>query len=329
MRYGPVRPRSGRSCGPIRGSDFWVGLWGRTFGSDFGVRLWGVTHRQYQVSYDKLRHRICHVADQRGKGGHNKQLNSTQDEGLKRYVSYLIRIGQPPNRQGLRLGANRILQASGDTDKGCSAEWATRWMTRNQSWFRTIRAKTLAAERKAVHNIEDFNNHFRDFQCAIVEFGIAQDDIYNMDETGFRIGCLGGRVVITHSSSRVVYLADPEVRDWITAIETISANGKTIPPMLILSGSIMLEKHFDNDLTLFGITHSGYSNAIIGVEYIKHFDKMTAKSTVGKYRMLIFDGAGSYMSDEFTWYCWQNDIIPFRLPAHTTHLLQLLDVGIF
>jgi hypothetical protein len=35
-RYGPVRPRFGRSCGPIRGSDFGVGLWGRTLGSDFG-----------------------------------------------------------------------------------------------------------------------------------------------------------------------------------------------------------------------------------------------------------------------------------------------------
>jgi hypothetical protein len=56
---------------------------------------------------------------------------------------------------------------------------------------------------------------------------------------------------------------------------------------------------------------------------------MTAKSVVGKYRMLIFDGAGSHMSDQFTWYCWQHDIIPFRLPAHTTHLLQPLDVGIF
>ena len=84
--------------------------------------------------------------------------------------------------------------------------------------------------------------------------------------------------------------------------------------MLILSGSIMLEKHFDNDLdndTLFRITHSGYSNVIIGIEYIKHFNKITVKSTVEKYRMLIFDGAGSHMSDEFTWYCWQNDIILF------------------
>ena len=263
--------------------------------------------RKHRVSYDKLRRRIRHVPDQRAKGGHNKRLNATQDEGLKRYMSYLIRIGQPPNRQGLRLAANRILQASGDTGKGCSMNWATRWMTRNQDWFRTIRAKTLAAERKAVHDKEDFEAHFRDFRYAITEFGVLQDDIYNMDETGFRIGCLGERIVITHAATRVVYLADPEVRDWVTTIETISAASKTIPAMLILFGSIMLQKHFDNDLdnnTLFGITHSGYLNAILSVEYIKHFDKITAKSVVGKYRMLIFDGVGFYMLDQFIWYCW-------------------------
>jgi hypothetical protein len=73
--------------------------------------------------------------------------------------------------------------------------------------------------------------------------------------------------------------------------------------MLILSGSVMLQKHFDNDLdnnTLFGITHSSYSNAILSVKYIKHFNKITAKSVVGKYRILIFDGTGSHMSDQFT-----------------------------
>jgi hypothetical protein len=72
--------------------------------------------------------------------------------------------------------------------------------------------------------------------------------------------------------------------------------------MLILSGLIMLQKHFDNDLdnnTLFRITHSGYLNAILSVKYIKHFDKITAKSVVKKYRILIFDSAKSYMSDQF------------------------------
>jgi hypothetical protein len=57
--------------------------------------------------------------------------------------------------------------------------------------------------------------------------------------------------------------------------------------MLILSGSVMLKKYFDNNLdnnTLFRITHFSYLNAIISVKYIKHFNKITAKSTVKNYK---------------------------------------------
>ena len=86
-------------------------------------------------------------------------------------------------------------------------------MTRNQDWFRTIKAKTLAAKRKAVHDKEDFEAHFRDFRYAITEFGVLQDNIYNIDKTGFRIGCLRKRIIITHTTTKVVYLTDPEVRD--------------------------------------------------------------------------------------------------------------------
>lgn len=180
--------------------------------------------------------------------------------------------------------------------------------------------------------MDDFEQHFRDFRYALTEFGIVQDDIYNMDETGFRIGCLNGRIVLTHANTKAVYLADPDVRDWVTTIETISAGGRAIPAMIILAGSVMLEKHFDNDLdndTLFGITSTGYSNNLMGMEYIQHFNRMIEHSCQGKYRMLMFDGHGSYISDNFSWFCWQKNIVPYRLPAHTTHLLQPLDVGIF
>jgi hypothetical protein len=68
--------------------------------------------------------------------------------------------------------------------------------------------------------------------------------------------------------------------------------------MFILSSLIMLQKHFDNNLdnnTLFEITHFSYLNVILSVKYIKHFDKITAKSVVKKYKMLIFNGTRSYM----------------------------------
>jgi len=169
--------------------------------------------REKRVEYFKLRRRINRIPDQRTKGGHNKRLSPIQEEGFKRYISYLIRIGQPPNKQGLRYGANRILQQCGEIGKGVSKEWATRWLTRNTEWFKTIRAKTISAERKAVHDREDIEAHFRDFRYALGEWGVCQEDVYNMDETGFRVGCINSRYVITHTNTKNVYLADPECRD--------------------------------------------------------------------------------------------------------------------
>ena len=78
--------------------------------------------REKRVEYFKLRRRINRIPDQRTKGGHNKRLSPIQEEGFKRYILYLIQIGQPPNKQGLRYGANRILQQCGEIGKGVSKE---------------------------------------------------------------------------------------------------------------------------------------------------------------------------------------------------------------
>jgi hypothetical protein len=81
--------------------------------------------REKRVSYDKLRQRLRQVPDQRAKGGHKTRLNPTQENGLKRYISYLIRIGQPPTKDGIRRAASHILLIYGEVS-GCSKVWATR-----------------------------------------------------------------------------------------------------------------------------------------------------------------------------------------------------------
>ena len=287
--------------------------------------------REFVVSYDTLRRRIQGVPDQRVKGGHNTALTTDQDAALKSYVSFLIHIGQPPNKQGLRSAANAILKTMG-REIGVAKNWASRWLTRNKKWFHTVRARTLAAERKMSHQKEEFERHFEEFRSTCTEYGIAEEDIWNFDESGFRIGCLAGRIVITHASTKSVFLADPEQRESITSIECISGGGETIPPMLILSGSVMLEKHFQNSLhddTLLAITKTGYTNQFLSLEWLKHWNKHTEKKKKGIWRMLIFDGHRSHLSNDFLFYCWEHKVIPFLLPPHTTHLLQPLDVGIF
>lgn len=102
--------------------------------------------------------------------------------------------------------------------------------------FKTIRAKTLAQERKLSHSRQDLEPHFQGFREACEKYGIVVSDIYNMDETGFRIGCIAGKIVITSLNTKAVYLADPDNRGSLTAVEVICADGSTIAPMIILKG---------------------------------------------------------------------------------------------
>jgi hypothetical protein len=64
----------------------------------------------------------------------------------------------------------------------------------------------LAAKRKAAHRKEDLELHFKEFNNTIVKYRINPADIYNTDETGFRIGVITGRTVITHLSTKAVIL---------------------------------------------------------------------------------------------------------------------------
>ena len=45
--------------------------------------------------------------------------------------------------------------------------------------------------------------------------------------------------------------------------------------------------------------------------------------------MLVMDGHGSHLTPQFDDICQQNQIIPICMPAHSSHLLQPLDIGCF
>jgi DDE superfamily endonuclease len=140
-------------------------------------------------------------------------------------------------------------------------------------------------------------------------------------------------VVWTYADVQAVYILDPDNRELVTLLECISGSSKvSYDPMIIMSRIVFKEQHFDNNLSdgvLFSISKSGYTNDRLSFEWIKHFNSQTKAMKKGKYRMLIMDGHGSHLTNEFINYCWTEDIVPFLLPAHTTHLLQPLDIGVF
>ena len=99
-----------------------------------------------------------------------------------------------------------------------------------------------------------------------------------MDETGFHIGVLNGKIIIIYLNTKAIYLADPDNRELLTLIETISARGKVIMLFLILKREILLEEYFNNDLNtkiVFAISFTRYINNALSLKYIKHFHNQT------------------------------------------------------
>ena len=132
--------------------------------------------------------------------------------------------------------------------------------------------------------------------------------------------------------NRPLLLVDPDNQDYLSSCETINGVGGDIPPMIIIAGVNILEKWGHNDLAediLLATSESGYSNDILALEWLRHFDFHSRKTQIGAKRLLIMDGFGSHMTYEFWLYAKNNDIVLFRLPAHSTHLTQPLDVGLF
>lgn len=76
-------------------------------------------------------------------------------------------------------------------------------------------------------------------------------------------------------------------------------------------------------------TSNGWTDNETGLEWVKHFYKLTKSRTKGVYRLIVLDAHESHLSAKFETFCKQNNIVTISLPAHSSHITQPLDVGCF
>jgi hypothetical protein len=101
---------------------------------------------------------------------------------------------------------------------------------------------------------------------------------------------------------------------------------------MIFKGKVALAGWFDNlpKDWRFEVSKNGWTTDEISLRWSqKLFIPSTNSRVRGRYRLLILDGHGSHLTPQFDQICAENDIIPLCMPAHSSHLLQPLDVGCF
>jgi hypothetical protein len=175
---------------------------------------------------------------------------------------------------------------------------------------------------------------FKLVESIRAKYGIVDEDTYNFDETGFMMGMITSRAVVTSSERcgrpKTVQQGN---REWVTVIQGINATGWAIEPFIIFQGKHHLSAWYKEDNLpqdwVIGVSENGWTNNKLGVEWLEHFDRHTKSKTIGTHRLLVLDGHESHNSAEFNQLCEEKKIITLCMPPHSSHLLQPLDVGCF
>jgi hypothetical protein len=99
-----------------------------------------------------------------------------------------------------------------------------------------------------------------------------------------------------------MFFDSPENRKSSTVIEAISATGRKIAPYIILAGKRRMQNWFNSNLTpttVFDMSDKGFTNDRIGVAWLRHFIRETQSGPTAPKKLLLYDGHGSYDTNEF------------------------------
>jgi hypothetical protein len=181
--------------------------------------------------------------------------------------------------------------------------------------------------------IEDKVRHwFAIIGRELADPAILPENVYNMDETGVLLSVLNSLKVLVGRDDLRKHRGTTVKRTLVTAIECISADGRSLHPLIIWPAATHRSSWTTHATPgwHYACSKTGYTNTEISLYWMKHvFDPQTRDRAGGRPRLLICDGFGTHESLEVLKFCFANRIILCRLPSHTSHKLQPCDVGVF
>jgi hypothetical protein len=256
----------------------------------------------------------------------SKRLSKLEEEVIAQRILDDSLRGVPPSKANVRDMADRLLRERGSKPTG--KNWVDNFIKRTPE-LRTRWSRPYDRQRAACEDLAIIRPWFTLVQSMKVKYGIADEDTWNFDESGFMMGKISSQLIVTGSEKPGKQKKlQPGDREWVTLVQGVAATGRVIPPFLIFAGKVLISSWYA-DLPrnwVIAVSATGWINNELALAWLKHFDAHTKASSAGAYRLLIIDGHESHCSVEFQDYCKENKIIALCMPPHSSHLLQPLDV---
>lgn len=175
---------------------------------------------------------------------------------------------------------------------------------------------------------------FRDFYDKLTgiikSLGLEDkpEAIFNCDETGFNLDP-GPTKVASSKGQAAKRVTGGSGRDYTTVLACVSADGGKMPPMILHKGKRMWDTMIGNNAypdTSYFISESGWMTEEV---FTSWFKKVFLKNVKMFPCVLIYDGHLSHIGVNLVEEAVAANVTIMKLPPHTSHLLQPLDVSVF
>jgi hypothetical protein len=258
-------------------------------------------------------------------------MTDLEEEVIVKYILDLDARAFPPRLADVEAMANSLRATRNALPVG--GRWASRFVAR-QPELKTRWNRLYDYQRAQCEDPKLIGDWFQLVENIIAKYGIQESDIYNFDETGFMMGKISTSMVVTSSERR----ARPKTmqqgnREWVTVIQAVNATGWAVPPFIVVAGRYHLSSWYEDDTIpndwRVRPSPNGWTSNEIGIDFIRHFENHTKDRKSSVYRLLVLDGHESHVSGDFKLYCKEHNIITLCMPAHSSHILQPLDVACF
>ena len=183
------------------------------------------------------------------------------------------------------------------------------------------------------NRIDKWFSGFEQFLTDINALRILDEPqrLFNADESGFSLGGKLKDMVLAEKGQKHVSVYKNSAKEQVTVMVATSATGDFAPPHILLPG-IPDEEHVKGKPTgaAFSWNKKGWMDAQSFFSFVANaFHPFLLKKKIPLPVLLLVDGLQAHQSPEVARFCRDNGIILYRLPPHTTHVLQPCDLSVF
>jgi len=291
--------------------------------------------QRYNIPKSTINRRMNGSRSRRDAHAHEMLMTEQQEEELAKWIADLDRRHQPPSIPRCRLMANDILRSS-DSNVTIGRQWMYKFFERHPD-IGTLTGDPHEASRVNQATEQNVRAWFDMFRAERDRYHVLDRNIHNMDEHGLCIGKINPRRVVGKVKDawgqprKRTKMRNSQNREWVSIVECISAGATCIQPLVIFEGinvNIDWAPH-DPPPYKYAADPTAWINDDIAYWWLTEMFLPQTKPSGTQYRILLFDNHSTHLSKQFEDECRKRRVITIPLPAHTSDVLQPLDLIMF